>query len=409
MGVPRSSYSPISIPTFSSSSLILDFFVMPLDVSVIDYSFTVSIHNASSSSPGTQIGSNLAPPASVVDGNNTFTASGITLNGGTTYFVQVRRGTGSSDTAIGRTSSNAEDSGSTSGWSIANVGRYYDTTSSSWQDLESGISLRFTINATTIVETLTPSQITASGARLTIGGHTGAWWYKRTSPTPAGSCQSVSAGTTAVNLTGLSAGTSYTYKAYSASGCGDANELTSTTFTTGYNLGVSKSSNAVKVSWDVVSGASGYEVQYRPYYRNPRFRGWSQACDSNSREQPAGCYFQATNISGTYYTITEYLHPGITYEVRVRTTGGAWSLLPVRFTVDYTLSPSERAADPEIGLEASRLRTSLNRISGVGVSNMGGLEIPDPPADPNVRDASGSTSDVRDTTGIVSFRCLPHR
>ena len=175
------------------------------------------------------------------------------------------------------------------------------------------------------------------------------------------------------------------------------------------NLRVTSSNSAARVSWDAVSGASGYEVQYRPYYRNPRFRGWSQACDSNSREQPAGCYFQATNISGTYYTITEYLHPGITYEVRVRTTGGAWSLLPVRFTVDYTLSPSERAADPEIGLEASRLRTSLNRISGVGVSNMGGLEIPDPPADPNVRDASGSTSDVRDTTGIVSFRCLPHR
>ena len=183
----------------------------------------------------------------------------------------------------------------------------------------------------------------------------------------------MSAGTTAVNLTGLSAGTSYTYKAYSASGCGDANELTSITFTTGYNLGVSQSSNAVKVSWDAVSGASGYEVQYRASYPG---RGWSGQCPS-SGEQPAGCYFQATNISGTSYRITEYLHPGITYEVRVRTTGGAWSLLPVRFTVDYTLSPSERAADLEIGLEASRLRTSLNRISGVGVSNMGGLEIPD--------------------------------
>ena len=183
----------------------------------------------------------------------------------------------------------------------------------------------------------------------------------------------MSAGTTAVNLTGLSAGTSYTYKAYSASGCGDANELTSITFTTGYNLGVSQSSNAVKVSWDAVSGASGYEVQYRASYPG---QGWSGQCPS-SGEQPAGCYFQATNISGTYYTITEYLHPDITYEVRVRTTGGAWSLLPVRFSVDYTLSPSERAADLEIGLEASRLRTSLNRISGVGVSNMGGLEIPD--------------------------------
>lgn len=259
--------------------------ILVLDVESTDKQFAVSIHNASSSNPDTQIGSNLTPPASLVDGNNTFTASGITLNGGTTYFVQFYSdgsGTGTTLAAAKRTLSDDEDSGSTSGWSIADEGRYYDTTTSSWESL-GGTSLRFTINATTTVETLTPSQSTARGARLRIGNHTGAWWYKRTAPTPAGSCQSVSAGTSFVNLTGLSAGTSYTYKAYSASGWGDANELASTTFTTGYNLRVRSSSGAARVSWDAVSGASGYEVQYRASYPGRDGQGNVPAVENNLR------------------------------------------------------------------------------------------------------------------------------
>ena len=42
----------------------------------------------------------------------------------------------------------------------------------------------------------------------------------------------MAAGTTTATLTGLTAGTSYTYKAYDASGCADADEVASAQFTT---------------------------------------------------------------------------------------------------------------------------------------------------------------------------------
>ena len=76
----------------------------------------------------------------------------------------------------------------------------------------------------TTAKTLTPSNITATAARLTIANHTAAWWYKRTVPA-GGSCNSATAGTTRISLTGLTAYTSYTYKAYSAAGCSTANEI----------------------------------------------------------------------------------------------------------------------------------------------------------------------------------------
>ena len=80
---------------------------------------------------------------------------------------------------------------------------------------------------------LVATRLDTTGARLTVRGHTTAWWYKKTAPTPAGDCTSVAAGTTFADLTGLTPGTSYTYKAYSASGCGAADELASRTFTAG--------------------------------------------------------------------------------------------------------------------------------------------------------------------------------
>ncbi len=87
-------------------------------------------------------------------------------------------------------------------------------------------SVDFTTLAAAPTPTLTPSSVTETTATLTIGNHTGAWYYKYTVPaTPAGSCSSMVAGGTATaSLTGLTGGTSYTYKAYSDSTC--ATEIT---------------------------------------------------------------------------------------------------------------------------------------------------------------------------------------
>ncbi len=67
--------------------------------------------------------------------------------------------------------------------------------------------------------TLTVSSITATGATLTIANHTAAWYYKATTG-PHTTCQGpVAANTSTKALTGLTAGTSYVYSAYSDSGC----------------------------------------------------------------------------------------------------------------------------------------------------------------------------------------------
>ena len=67
---------------------------------------------------------------------------------------------------------------------------------------------------------LTTSAVTATTATLTIAHHgSGAWYYKATTG-PHTTCQGpVAAGTTSVDLTGLTAGASYVYSAYSDSGC----------------------------------------------------------------------------------------------------------------------------------------------------------------------------------------------
>ena len=63
--------------------------------------------------------------------------------------------------------------------------------------------------------TLAASAIEDTTATLTIGGHTGGWWYKGN----AHACTAVAAGTTAASIDGLTAVTDYKYTAYSGSGC----------------------------------------------------------------------------------------------------------------------------------------------------------------------------------------------
>ena len=75
---------------------------------------------------------------------------------------------------------------------------------------------------------LTVTNITFTTATLTFGNHTSAWWYK--GDQSGATCTSVAAGTTTASLATLTAGTTYTYKAYSDSGC--TTEIGSATFTT---------------------------------------------------------------------------------------------------------------------------------------------------------------------------------
>ena len=77
---------------------------------------------------------------------------------------------------------------------------------------------------------LTASSIMTTTATLTLGHYSQAWWYQGSQANAA--CTSVAAGTTTASLSSLTAGASYTYKAYGKSGCNSADEIASVTFTT---------------------------------------------------------------------------------------------------------------------------------------------------------------------------------
>ena len=82
-------------------------------------------------------------------------------------------------------------------------------------------------NAVTVTPAapLAATNIKETTATLTITGHTAAWWYKRHAPSGDNTCHSVAANDSNDDLSGLTGGTSYTYKAYSNSGC--TTEITS--------------------------------------------------------------------------------------------------------------------------------------------------------------------------------------
>ncbi len=78
---------------------------------------------------------------------------------------------------------------------------------------------------------LAAGSVTLTSATLTLSNHTGAWWHN--SDYGAAGCTRVSAGTDTSSLKGLTAGTSYIFNAYSASGCADTRKIASVSFTTG--------------------------------------------------------------------------------------------------------------------------------------------------------------------------------
>ena len=161
--------------------------------------------------------------------------------------------------------------------------------------------------------TLAASGVTASGATLTIGNYTDAWWYKGNQTFAP--CKSVAAGTASATLSGLDAGTSYIYKAYATAGC-DAIYLlaTATSFLTlpAKTTGVSATAanTSLSVSWTAVASATSYKVQWKS--------GTEQYNTGNR---------QATVTSGTQHTITG-LANGTEHAVRVTAVNGTGAGAP---------------------------------------------------------------------------------
>ena len=158
--------------------------------------------------------------------------------------------------------------------------------------------------------TLTTSNVKGTSVTLTVANHTGNWYYKYTSPN-GGTCSSAQTGATA-EVTGLDAGTTYTFKAYSDSTCSTllttaANFTTLTTFTTGTHYITTTGATLI------LSGHSG---------------GWYYQADTGPDTTCRGPW------QSTYEATVMGLTPGTWYTYKAYTDGGCFAahlLATVRF------------------------------------------------------------------------------
>ena len=170
-------------------------------------------------------------------------------------------------------------------------------------------------------DSLTAGSIGETSAILT--NYKGSWYYKETAPS-TGTCSSAGAGVS-VNLTGLTAGTSYTYKAYSDSNC--ATETGSVTFSTLAQTTVPKmatptltgGAKQISLSWSYPQGVPGLQA-YRVRYREKGQTGWTYA-DARSDSGEQNFYGHETGATiPAHETFT--MKDSTTYQVQVR--AGKW-------------------------------------------------------------------------------------
>ncbi len=180
---------------------------------------------------------------------------------------------------------------------------------------------------------------TATSLTLNLTSHSGAWWYKYTTPA-GGSCSSqVAAGTTTATATGLAPDTSYTFKAYDDNACSTelATAAASATLRAQVaNMTVSplngdKANLGLYVEWTGQSDAEAYEIQWKSSTDSDYNDG-----DRQTRADTSGGQGSLNSTLNTWVTLPGAgkadMANGTEYTVRVRslaTVGasdyGEWS------------------------------------------------------------------------------------
>ena len=203
------------------------------------------------------------PTASTyTDTTVTCSGSGCSLSPNTTYFVTAR--TGDAHRAYSWALSTSETEAaqpSGNGWSVG-FGHYHSHGASDWGSYSDWNIAEITFETVT---TLTPSNLTATGATLTIAGYPGAnWYYKYTSPS-GGTCSSAVSGSSTTVTMGAG---SYTFAAYSdASGSNllattVAFSKTSTAAAPASPTAVATAEKHLSASWQQPLLATKYHVTY---------------------------------------------------------------------------------------------------------------------------------------------------
>ena len=144
-------------------------------------------------------------------------------------------------------------------------------------------------------------------ATLTIGNHTGNWYYKANAA-PHASCSSSAVTGASVNLTGLSSNTSYTYAAYSDSGCSTllataASFLTKPGKPTTPSVATNVGSGKLTVTASVTGTGTLSKWQYQQKEGSGQYGSWTDIAGSTS-----------ISLSHTF----SGLNDGTSYQYKVR-------------------------------------------------------------------------------------------
>ena len=201
--------------------------------------------------------------------------------------------------------------------------------------------------------TLTASDVTATSATLTLAGHTGDWWLKRTTPADP-DCEKLTAGEK--SLTNLSPGTAYTYKAYSDSTC--STELATETFTTPASLtaGDIHGTGATLT----ISGHSA-AWYYQQYPAHPL-----DVCRRN--KVPAGT--STVTLTGldadTSYTFKAYSNSSCSTELTTDASDADFTTSRVKLSPARLFVPEEGTADYTVTLHTAPTASVTVTLSASG-------------------------------------------
>ena len=176
--------------------------------------------------------------------------------------------------------------------------------------IERFASVTFTTLSAGATPELTASNVTNTGATLTLSNHTGNWWYE--DEDVADSCTVVTGGATTVHLSGLTANTNYAFIANSHEGCGDSDATdrwySRAIFTTTGPLSVAvsgKTSTGLTVNLRGYTEANGYPDQWSVRLVRPDGGGHTgSACQTLPRATTSAT---VTGLeAGKQYTIETY-------------------------------------------------------------------------------------------------------
>ena len=270
--------------------------------------FRASIFTDSNGSPGTER-VQLSGSAPDTAGDKLFSCSGANcaLTDNTTYWLVFAAPDGDLNSDNYYAWRNTASDNETrvpwnNGWSIGNSHKYDLEETGAWTAGGQSVSGLMEVDFSAVAPTLSHSNYGQTTVTLTIGTYSGTWYYKYSSPA-GGTCSSAVTGTTA-NVTGLTAGGTYTFKAYNDSAC-----ATQIAVTTAFdlippdpaNLRVTAGVESLTLNWNASTGATSYEARWR-------------------LSGSTGSYTTRQSISGTSTTISS-LTGGTTYEVGVRAVG----------------------------------------------------------------------------------------